>query len=181
MKRHLPLILILMVSLTSASAVATPGPSKERRQIELLLSGYEFTPDRNALERASDAPLGVLFEIADDPAVTPHLRSAALHAMIHYANADVWKRYMHALEGSWVVPAPSDTHVVLLTIPKGFPNASKDLLVLYLGHPDEQVRMTAAHALGKLDLPEVAEVILAQADREQDKVVRQYMEEQIGR
>lgn len=164
---------------TWGSSVAYAQSGSERSRIEMLLSGYHDAPSRKSLERASADPLPILLDLSVDPGVRSKVRASALHAMRLFPEDDrVWRRYIDQLEDSWSVPAPASAHTVLLSMPQGFGIRATEVLLFYLEHPDPQLRMTSAHALGTLRTARGYLAIHARAARESDKVVRQYLEEQ---
>lgn len=121
----------------------------QREKITLLLSGYHYFPTREKLEAESPNAPAILIAIAEDGAHLPSLRIQAIRALGLFsddATAATWfERRLHEAR----LPEDLLRHALTASL-RGFGERALPWVEPYLGHPDEQMRLSAVNAIGKL-------------------------------
>ncbi len=188
MRRIVMSILVAVVGLAASIAVAQdarkPAPkvaevAKVQRpitpeavdKVKLLLSGYDYFPTREDLERATPRAYEVLFQIASDEAALPSARTRALDALgLFDAKAEVAVFLETSLaearfEGIYL------RHAVTSSM-KAFGPSALPWVTPYLNHQDLQLRLSAIHAVGHFGGDD-GKVMLREVDRlERDQLVK---------
>jgi HEAT repeat protein len=159
---------------TTPTATPTFEPAQVRK-VELLLSGYHAIPSKAELDAVSPKAELIVNALVSAQDTSPFIMPRAISSLVaHWPNA----RTLTTLRSKLNHPKLADAtrHQLLLALPALGAQVIPDLLP-YLSHADDQLRMSAAHALGQLNDHDLALKALHDAlDAERDPVVREAIE-----
>lgn len=137
--------------LLSLLLIVLPAFGADRAAVVNLLNGYEYRPDKAALDRLGPNVYRALLDLAGDDAATNLMRGRAMAALTLYPNDEVW---------AWFVSATKDVrHPVLRrravdAMCKGFAAQRGDALVSALAPllqaTDAHLRVSTARCLREI-------------------------------
>ncbi len=144
-------------------------------KVKLLLSGYEFFPTREDLERATPMAAQVLMHIAEDEEALPSMRLRAVDALGFFQKEDKVALYFEAALQQEHREAVYLRHTVTSSL-RAFGQQALPWVQPFLTHQNLQVRLSAVHALGRFGGDEGLGMLRVQHDLEQDVFVREQLQ-----
>lgn len=168
----------LVLAGSTVSAQDTEAPVEitqaESSKVELLLSGYEYFPTREDLEKASSNAQEILIQIAENEEALPSTRLRAVDALGLFKEdiktAAFFEKTLHRGGQDKAIVRHAMTSSL-----KAFGQQALPWVQPYLGHQDLQMRISAVHAVGRLGGVEGVQMLQFQRQIEPELLVRQQM------
>jgi HEAT repeat protein len=137
-------------------------------KIRFLLSAHHQLPDQLSFERVSKNAASILREIV---ASGPEKRTLdrCLEALSYWPNDSLQALYAKLLRDQTLVK--SSQHRLLLLVAKTFPKDAMAAIEPFLEHPDQQLVLTAIHALGSLQTPAAYQRLAKLSEASQDGLI----------
>lgn len=120
----------------------------QRQKIELLLSGYEFFPVREDLEKVSPDAHLILIQITRDTSLRPSIRLRAIDALGLFKDTPEVATYFEKLLAQGAVKPRFLRHSLTSSL-KAFGPQAIPWVTPYVQAPDLQIRLDAITSVGK--------------------------------
>lgn len=148
--------------------------AQERARVELLLRAYDHSPDADAFKLAARDPQGVLLAILDDPQAREIERLQAIDALGTLPDARARLKLSELVASAWDEKASKRrVHRAIQALMRGFGAKAQPEVLALLDHPDLQVRMTVAAAVGRFGDSQGRASLRAHLAREAEPLVRE--------
>ncbi len=158
--------LLLAATLLLPAAARADGPPP----LERLLLGYEYAPDRAALEAAAEDPEAALLALLADKTRSPVVHLRALDALAHFPSLRV-RRILHRLAQDRGAAVDARIHAVTALV-FAFRDGALTSAVPLLGARDPALRLAAADALARYAGQAGRAAVRREAHRTKDPQVR---------
>lgn len=159
-----------------AAASSQTSPQASRAQVEGLLSGYEYMPSLDDLNRLGPGVTDRLVEISTDLGALNLHRMRALKLLAHYADQPKVHNFLDQFVDKTDQPFAyrRAALISLGSVPDG---KSIPRIATFLHSPDIQVRSAAAQALAQTKDRQAATLLRQAAAAEKDSDLQQKMEQ----
>jgi hypothetical protein len=176
MQKMTSLMAMIAVSICmfATPALAQADNQKALSQVEALLAGYEFVPDKKDWDRVGPAAVAILKDIASDPARKKVQRARAVSSLAFFPQSDTQSFLTRLLQ--------EDAQLMTLrrkamrALAFGFGAASIDSIKPYLSSSDSHLRATAIKSFGVIKTDQSKSLLSARLKVEPSKVLRQSIE-----
>lgn len=148
----------------------------EKNKIVFILSGYEYFPTREDLDRLSaDAP-NLLMAIAEDTTVKPSTRIQAIRALALFPESDTAALYLQKVLQEGGQREDKYLRAAMTSTLRGFADRGLDWVEPYMAHPDVHMRLSAFNTIGKLGGERGKQLLRARQLIEQDAFARESLD-----
>ena len=168
---------LLTFGLATPSALQAQTKAEQVQRVQLLLNAYDRAPDAAQFKRAATDPRSILLDIESNPSSPEYLRLRALDALSLFPDEQVRARFRTILkDATGQNPAPRAVHNSINGLMLGWGAESNEELLALLAHPDIQVRLTVAVAVGRSGGISGRNALRSHLGREKDPLVREFIE-----
>ncbi|MCG3172429.1 MAG: hypothetical protein GMKNLPBB_00581 [Myxococcota bacterium] len=186
--KKLTLIAFALAALFAAAPVLANGTASSpaqltreqvRRNIEVMLSGYEFIPGKSDWNRLGPLAESVLIDMSQDDKLESFQRARAISSLHHFPTDRVFQH----LEKLVTQPAldPYYRRKAVTAIGYTFQSRSVPVLQKALADSDEFVRDAAVQKLASIQDVRVLPILKAHAQIEQKQFIRDYLTRMVPR
>ncbi len=171
----MPWILLTLLLWTGCAASAVwAEPRASRSTVLELLSGYEYSPAREDLERLGPGVPEVLMDIVTDPEMLKYQRLRALDLLKYYPEHPEVEGFLTNLLSDKALPSGFQ-RIAMRSLARTSKGKAIDRLKPYLSSPDVHTREAAAQALYETGDPSIGAVLKGAAIKESEPFLKQSM------